>query len=59
MLNGSGAYPVDGEQVWDMTAFGVVNPATSYRQPVWYRLLRTDKGILNEAHYIDTGAIVN
>ena len=48
------AYQLEEEQVWDMTAFGVVDPPSRNRQPVWYRLLKIGKGKLAEAHYIDT-----
>ena len=48
------AYPADEKRDWDMTAFGIVDPPSRNRQPVWYRLLKIDKGELAEAHYIDT-----
>jgi hypothetical protein len=48
------AYPVSERLVWDSLAFAVVDPPTSYQQPVWYRFLKLEDGELLEARYVDS-----
>lgn len=48
------SYPVREGLTWDLAMFGIVDPPTTFIQPVWYRFLRLEDGKITEAHYVDS-----
>ena len=47
-------YPLEEGARWESLTFGVPDAPSIHLQPVWYRYVKVENGVLREVHYFDS-----